>query len=158
MSLGGTKAGYTSDKITAFSAPRHFPGRLSAPERWRETKTVSVSTISAKSRALAFDVVKPPRRGRVRRRSCRSMLRCSASISAVLCPLNAGGLIPLRDSRCAGENRPPAAISWGIFHKFQLRAMIPPPHRCCGGCRGSRAPLIVPESLYAHVDRKPDID
>lgn len=44
----------------------------------------------------------------------------------VLCPLNAAGLIPLYDSHCVGGNRPPAALSWGIIHKFYLRETIPP--------------------------------
>lgn len=75
--------------------------------------------------------------------------------SCVRCPLNAAGLIPLYDSHCDGGNRPPAALNWGIVHKFQLRETIPPPLGVVGD---AEAPLIVPEGLYAHVDCKSDID
>lgn len=75
----------------------------------------------------------------------------------VRCPLNAAGLIPLYDSHCDGGNRPPAALNWGIVHKFQLRETIPPTPTPLGVVGDAAAPLIVPEGLYAHVDCKSDI-
>lgn len=44
----------------------------------------------------------------------------------VLCPPNAAGLIPLYDSHSVGGNRPPAALSWGLFTNSSCVRRPPP--------------------------------
>lgn len=155
----GSKAGYSSDKVTAFSALRHFPGHPSGKKtkssllawyQWNHSHQVRHVLAVKSCRAVTSEDGHADR-------CCGARVRSPLGFSVHWMLGNWFHFMTHTGLEGTDHQQPSA----GGFFTNSSCWRHPPPHHllwCCGGSRGACAPLIVPEGLYAHVDCKSDID